>query len=358
MSAGRLKFEGCQQFRYRVVSSLLSGKQLKITKIRMDDDQPGLHDFEANFLRFIELITDGTSIEINDTGTILRFTPGLVVGGSGLTHDCGTSRSIGWFLEPIIPLLVFAKESTQITLFGITNDAVDMSVDVMRNVTLPLLRNFGISAEMKIKKRGAPPNGGGVVEFSTQIVRELRPVALEDMGLIKRVRGVAYSSRVSPTILTRVVDAARGVLNNLLPDVYVHTDHYKGADGGNSPGYSLALVAESTTGVLISAEYTATQGSVPEDIGTYGAALLLQEIRKGGVVDSSHQSLVLILMILCPEDVCKVRFGQLSDNAIGTLRLIRDIFGVVFKLKEDRETNTVMLSCLGTGYRNVSRRAT
>ena len=74
-------------------------------------------------------------------------------------------------------------------------------------------------------------------------MRELRPVALEDMGLIRRVRGVAYSARVSPTILTRVVESARGVLNNLLPDVYIHTDHYKGSDGGNSPGYSLALVA-------------------------------------------------------------------------------------------------------------------
>jgi hypothetical protein len=27
----------------------------------------------------------------------------------------------------------------------------------------------------------------------------------------------------------------------------------------------------------------------------------------GGVVDSSHQPLVLQLMVVCPEDVCKVR---------------------------------------------------
>ena len=243
MSTDRLKLEGCKQFRYRVISSLLSGKQLKVSKIRVTDEQPGLHDFEANFLRLIELLTDGTSIEINDTGTILRFTPGLAVGGVGLSHDCGTSRSIGWFVEAILPLLVFAKSRTHITLSGITNDALDISVDVLKNVTLPLLKNFGISAELKIVRRGAPPNGGGIVELSTAIVRELSPVALDDMGLIKRVRGVTYASRVSPTILTRVVDSTRGVLNNLLPDVYIHTDHYKGSEGGNSPGYSLALVA-------------------------------------------------------------------------------------------------------------------
>ena len=40
------------------------------------------------------------------------------------------------------------------------------------------------------------------------------------------------------------------------------------------------------------------------------------------------------------------------------LRLIRDFFGVIFKIKQDVEMNTVMLSCLGTGYKNISRRVT
>lgn len=243
MPPSRLKFEGSAQFRYRIVCSILSGRPIKITRIREGEDQPGLHDFEANFLRLIEALSDGTSIEINDTGTILRFTPGLVVGGPGLTHDCGTSRSIGWFIEAIIPLLIFAKDHTQIRFTGVTNDSLDVSVDILRNVTLPLLKNFGASAELKIVKRGAPPNGGGVVDFSCSIVRELVPIALLDMGMIRRVRGVAYSARVSPTILSRVVESARGVLNKLLPDVYIHTDHYKGSEGGHSPGYSVALVA-------------------------------------------------------------------------------------------------------------------
>jgi RNA 3'-terminal phosphate cyclase-like protein len=241
-SRSRLKFEGCTEFRYRIAASILSGKAIKISGIREKDEQPGLHDFEANFLRLIEALTDGTSIEINETGTILRFSPGLVLGGS-VSHDCGSARSIGWFLEPLLPLLVFAKESTNLSLTGVTNNSEDISIDIIRNVTIPLLRNFGVSAELRLKRRGAPPNGGGLVEFSCSIVRSLQPVNIVDMGMIKRVRGVAYSSRISPTILTRVVDSARGVLNHLLPDVYIHTDHYKGSEGGHSPGYSVALVA-------------------------------------------------------------------------------------------------------------------
>lgn len=51
-----------------------------------------------------------------------------------------------------------------------------------------------------------------------------------------------------------MVDGARGVLNALLADVYIFTDHMSGAAAGLSPGYGLTLVAETTAKNLISAE--------------------------------------------------------------------------------------------------------
>ena len=60
-----LRYEGCSQFRQRIVAATLSQKNLRIDKIREQDDSPGLHDFEANFLRLIEKITDGTVLRIS-----------------------------------------------------------------------------------------------------------------------------------------------------------------------------------------------------------------------------------------------------------------------------------------------------
>lgn len=54
----------------------------------------------------------------------------------------------------------------------------------------------------------------------------------------------------------------------------------------------------------------------------------------------------------------QVRFGALTDQAVEVLRLLRVAFGVVFKVREDKETDTLLLSCLGVGYRNTSRKAT
>lgn len=302
----------------------------------------------------------GSHIEINETGTVLRFKPGILLGGK-ITHDCGLSRGIGWFVEGILPLAAFCKNPLHLILTGTTNDEIDMSVDILQNVTFPILQNFGIyGIVFKIKKRGVPPKGGGMVELVVPPVRtSLNPVYIIDEGLIKRVRGVAFCTRISPTIITRVIESCRKVLNDFLPDVHIHSDHYKGGkEGGDSPGYSLSLVAETTTGALLSVERTAKprrsnpipgttskddpsqqqhMAEMPEDIGIEGAMMLMKEIFSGGVVDSMHQSLILQLMVLTPEDVSKVRFGHLSTQAIETLRIIRDAFGVVFRIKEEKQ---------------------
>lgn len=45
-------------------------------------------------------------VEINETGTTLKLKPGYVTGGR-VTHDCGTTRSLGWFIEGLMPLALF-----------------------------------------------------------------------------------------------------------------------------------------------------------------------------------------------------------------------------------------------------------
>jgi RNA 3'-terminal phosphate cyclase-like protein len=77
-----------------------------------------------------------------------------------------------------------------LTLRGITNDNTDMSVDAFKATTLPLMKHFGIDEglDFKIKKRGAPPNGGGEVLFTCPLVRQLQSIQLVEEGFIKRIR--------------------------------------------------------------------------------------------------------------------------------------------------------------------------
>jgi RNA 3'-terminal phosphate cyclase-like protein len=118
-----------------------------------------------------------------------------------------------------------------------------------------------------------------------------------------------------------MVEAARSVLNRYIPDIYLFTDVYKGEESGKSPGYGLTLVAQSSTSALHAAECLSkaptSQASVqqtPEDIALHAARCLLEEIGRGGCVDSSHQWLVMLLMVLGKEDVGKCRMGPLTSH--------------------------------------------
>ena len=57
-------------------------------------------DYEASFLRLLEKMTNGSTIEINHTGTMVTYHPGIISGGT-IRHECPNSRGIGYFLEGI-----------------------------------------------------------------------------------------------------------------------------------------------------------------------------------------------------------------------------------------------------------------
>ena len=355
-----MRFTGAAQFRQRILLATLSGRAIRIDDIRSDEEEVGLRDFEANFLRLVEKVVNGCQIVINETGTAIRYRPGIITGGSGLSHDCGTSRAIGYFAQPLLVLAPFAKQELSITLRGLTNGPDDMGVDVLRTVTLPLLRHFGLEGTaLHVTKRGAPPDGGGEVRLDVPAVRQLTPVSLLETGKVRRVRGVAYGAKVSPQIANRMVDGSRGVLNNYLPDVWVYTDVHKGKSSGASPGYGIALVAETTSGALLSSEIIGEAGYLPEHVGLTGADALLDQISLGGAVDAIHQPLIITLMCVCPEDVSRVRMGaQLTPAAVGALRLLRDFFGTQFQIESDPADGSLLLACRGAGFKNLSQRVT
>lgn len=363
-----LTYEGCNYIRYRLLLSTLSGKPVRIINIRPKDDDPGLKECEISFVRLLDKITNGTRIELNETGTSIYYNPGLLSGGE-IEHDCSLQRGIGYYLEGVMILAPFCKTPVEAKLRGITNNTIDPSVDRILATGIPILKKFLMGDNeiiLKFCKRGAAPLGGGEIYFKCPISRNLKTIQLEDSGMVKRIRGTACSLRVSPAIANRVIESAKGVLLKFIPDVYIHTDHCKGAASGKSPGFGVTLIAETTKEVFFSGQAFSplmTTGSlpcVPEDIGKEAAMQLLDEINRNGCIDSPFQSMTALFMALGKKDVCKVTVGPLTPAMIQFLRDLRDFFGVVFKIEpvkdEDEMTPQVHLTCLGIGYTNISKR--
>lgn len=70
----------------------------------------------------LDKLTNGTKIELNESGTSIYYLPGLLYGGE-LEHDCSLQRSIGYYLEGIMILAPFCKEPINLKLRGITNNS-------------------------------------------------------------------------------------------------------------------------------------------------------------------------------------------------------------------------------------------
>jgi RNA 3'-terminal phosphate cyclase-like protein len=353
------QFSGSMNFRQRLICSTLSGVPIEIKDIRLKDKKIGLRDYEGNFLKLLECMTKGTEIEINERGTSLKYKPGVILGTQFLKHDCNVNRGIGYYLEALCCLAPFAKERVTITLTGITNHPKDLSIDVFRNVTFHLMKKFGFeeAPTIQIMKRGAPPLGGGEIIFDCPTVKKLTSIQLVDEGMIRRIRGIAYSTRVSPGIPNRIIESSRELLNQFIPDVWVFTDHYAGKKSGASPGFGLMLQAETDKDCRLAVEVMGDKGTVPEDLGKFVSELLCQEIKKGGCIDSSNQWLAFLFMALCPEDVSKLRIGKLSEYGIQMLRNIDEFFGVRFKMDTDFKTSTVVLTCVGSGFKNLNKKS-
>jgi len=383
-----ISFEGANFLRQRLVLSTLSGKAVKIKKIRSQAQEPGINEWESSFIRLIDKITNGSRIEVNETGTALYYQPGLLTGGD-IQHDCNVGRGLGYFLEALIQLAPFGKERLSVRLRGVTNNQVDPSVDSIKASSIPVLAKFLGSddgLELKILRRGAPPGGGGEVLFNCPCKPKLRPVNALQQGKVKRIRGVAYAMRVSPQFANRMVDSAKSLLNKCVPDVYIYTDHMKGPQSGKSPGFGLCLVAETNEGVFFSAEASSNPKrgeedgtplqepdsrfapSIPEDVGLEAAKLLLDEVARGGCVDSLNQATAALFMALGQADVSKLLTGELTEYAIHFLRHMKTFLKVTFLIdeaklasgkEEEEEERTgeqkLILTCVGIGYKNLSK---
>ncbi|KAK4117301.1 18S rRNA biogenesis protein [Canariomyces notabilis] len=398
-----LRFTGHRAFTQRLVLSTLTGRPVHISKIRSSSPtHPGLAPHEISFLRLLEAVTNGSVIDVSYSGTTITYQPGLITGsapgvGASLAGDliehvlpANCTRGITYFLLPLALLAPFSKAHMNVRFSGpgvitsATQGTGDMSIDSFRTAVLPLYGLFGIPPtriELRVLTRScAGPGGkggGGVVEmrFESQ-VRLPKTLHLNRRpGRIRRVRGVAYCTGVSASHNSRMITAARGVLNQLVSDVHVAAQYDPAPLVGEkgSPhkkkigiGFGLSLVAESSAeGVIYAADEVAPPegGMVPEDIGTRCAYQLLEIIAQGGCVTAASAPTVLTLMAMGSEDVGRLRLGRQVAGREEIIGLARDLkafgassWGIRDADSDDDGTGDLVFSVKGTGVGNVGRK--
>ncbi|PQE27180.1 18s rRNA biogenesis rcl1 protein [Rutstroemia sp. NJR-2017a WRK4] len=397
-----LRFTTHKSLSHRLVLSALTGRPIHISQIRSSSPtNPGLAPHEISFLRLLESISNGSSVQISYTGTQLVYNPGVIAGSiDGLGADvdgvikchlpANNTRGISYFLLPLCMLAPFAKKPVNVRFEGegvITSstEAGDISVDSVRTAILPLYEPFGILSsklEIRVLQRSCPgpggKGGGGVVElrFGSQIKGLPKTLHLNrNPGRVRRIRGVAYATGVSNSHNARMIHEARGVLNPFVGDIHIATQYDQAplvsAKDKTNPtakkrtgvGFGLALIAEtSSAGVVYSADVVSPSegGVAPEDIGKQCAYQLLEIISQGGCVTKAGAPTVLTLMAMGSEDVGRLRLGRVvvaTEDIIGLGRDLKTFGASSWGLRdvEEDESDDIIVSVKGTGVGNVGR---
>lgn len=391
-----LKFTGAKHLVQRLVLATLTGRAVRISQIRSSShESPGLAAHEVSFLRLLESITNGSHIEFSYTGTTVLYRPGLITGSAAghgasggvirheLPREC--ERGVSWFLVPLCLLAPFSKAQVNVLFTGpgvITSSTEhgDVSVDTVRTALLPVYKDFGIerNLELRVLKRSNTGKegrgGGGEVQlvFGHQ-VRLPKTVHLLNAGRVKRVRGVAYATGVAGANNARLIEAARGVLNDFVPDTYIFSDvssapliaapekNNANAKRKNGIGFGLSLVAETNTTTLYSADIASppTGGETPEDLGRKCALQLLEAVEEGGCASRIVAPTMLTLMAMGSEDVGRI---TMSKDVVGSevvIQLARDlrVFGMSgWGMREGDEEDQMVVSIVGRGVGNVGRK--
>ena len=337
------EFHGSSLFRLKIAYSLLLNRPIKITEIRSEDINPGLTKYEISFLKLISEITNGTEIHINSTGTGLTLIPGTITNnyGNEFEFSCEKSRGVVYYAEGLVPISLFGKESLHVKLRGITNNDVDNSVDSFRMSTCVLLQKLvvGDSVEFKVHKRGVLPNGLGEVSLKIPIITQLSPFDWKDEGRIKRVRGVAFTSKINSSFTAQMIDKAREILNNFLPDVWIAVDNYRSKDLNTiSPGYGISLTAETKNGFAFSSDEInepPESNKTAADISKKCTMKFLNEIYTAGCVNANNQGLFLFLMTLSEKNmVSYMKVGRVTSHTKEILRFVYKHMGVKFNIRK------------------------
>ena len=192
--------------------SAATGKPIHVYNIRAKRPKGGLMPQHLHALKSASQLTTASFKGLKLSSQEITFKPGLPKGGD-YRIDIGTAGSITLVLQCFMLPAGFAESAVNITIKGGTDVRWSPSVDYLRNVTLPILKAMGYTAEMDLIRRGHYPRGGGILKLKIDPVKKLRPINLKNLE-VEAIKGVSHSVKLPEHVALRQAKSAEDFLRS------------------------------------------------------------------------------------------------------------------------------------------------
>jgi len=324
---------GGQIVRTTVALSALTGKDVRITKIRDKRPNPGLQAQHVIAVRAVASVVGAETEGLSPGSRELVFRPRRYVAGR-FGFDVGTAGSIPLILQAVMPSAAYAPGRVQFDLTGGTDVPWSPTMDYIRLVELPVLRMMGYRAELTVKRRGHYPRGGGHVTIVVEPPRVLKAVSLLEHGDLTVVEGISHCVKLPSHVAQRQAAAAKERLSvSGIHEVNIGIETYPSAqDPHFAPGSGIALAMRFTNSPILGSDSIGERGKPAELVGEQAASNLLAEFDSKAAVDR-HMGDILIPYIAVAEGRSELQVSMITNHTLTNIKVAEILSGVKFQVQ-------------------------
>ncbi|WP_028603866.1 RNA 3'-terminal phosphate cyclase [Ottowia thiooxydans] len=197
---------GGQILRTSLALSMCTGQPFALTKIRAGRAKPGLM---RQHLTCVNAATEICGAEVHGAelnSQTLSFRPGQVRAGN-YNFNVGTAGSCTLVLQTVWPALLMADAQSHLKLGGGTHNPMAPPFHFLERSYAPLLRRLGANAELKLRRLGFYPAGGGEIEVVIKpAINELEPFDLNDRGAEVQAHAECLAPALNRSIARRELE--------------------------------------------------------------------------------------------------------------------------------------------------------
>jgi len=329
---GSLKSGSGTILRLSIALAAITKQPLHITKIRQNRPQSGLkpQHLEAvlTAVKLCNAKVEGAKLGSRE----LWFIPNEIKGGD-VEALIETAGSIPMLLQAILPICLFAKKPVYLHVAKGGTDTIHApTINYLRYVFLPALKQMGVDAEITVQKYGYYPKGMGEATMTVQPNPRLKPLGLESFGKLTSIKGVSVC-----TFLTdrKVAERQARTAQDFLSQSGYRVDIQVVNDQSNpfQKGSSIVLWAETNTGVIIGSDAIGELGKMSEAVGKEASEKLITELAVEPTVDV-HLADMLIPYIALTKGKSVFLTRTISEHIGSNIWLIEKILNVKLTIKK------------------------
>ena len=236
---------GGQVLRTALGLSLVTGKSFRIERIRGGRAKPGLLRQHLTCVQAAMALSDAEVDGAELSSQTLTFRPRALKSGH-FEFSIGTAGSTTLVVQSVLPALLRAPGKVTLGIEGGTHNGLSPPYEFLAQALVPQLRALGAMVEVRLRRHGFEPAGGGRLEV------EVTPSALGSLELVQRGALQARQARaVVSSVPVKVANTELEVVREELgfSEAECQAEEVPGASPGNA--VLLTMAYERVTDVFV-----------------------------------------------------------------------------------------------------------